>query len=223
MSDTLVELSSDDVAEWLRGHPDFLGAHPELAQHLIVPREDGPAASLAGYQLELLRSRNQSLQRRLQDLTATAQVNEHLATRIHQLCLALMAQRTQSDTLRTLAASLAEDFAGDQVAIILFQPPAEPLCAPWLQVMAADVPALAPLAEVIAAGMPLCGRLSSDRQAILYADAAAIVSSTALVPLAGIGLLAVGSADPHRFWPGMGTVFLEMMGQSLVAALSRFA
>ena len=221
MSETASGLCSADVAGWLREHPDFLAGHPDLVQHLIVPREDGPAASLVGYQLEILRNRNQALERRLQDLSTNAQLNEQLATRIHQLCLALMACRTQADTLRTLAASLAEDFAGEQVAIVLFQPPLEPIDAPWLQVIASDAPALSPLAELIAAGTPSCGRLSAERNAVLYRDAAATVSSSAVVPLAGVGLLAVGSRDPHRFWPGMGTVFLEMMAQSLLAALSR--
>ncbi|NUS60071.1 MAG: DUF484 family protein, partial [Lysobacter sp.] len=37
-----------------------------------------------------------------------------------------------------------------------------------------------------------------------------------------IGLVAVGSRDPNRFFPGMGTLFLRMMGESLSAALQRF-
>ena len=38
----------------------------------------------------------------------------------------------------------------------------------------------------------------------------------------GTGLVAVGSRDPNRFFPGMGTLFLRMMGEALVAALQRF-
>ena len=37
-----------------------------------------------------------------------------------------------------------------------------------------------------------------------------------------VGLIAVGSHDPNRFYPGMGTLFLRMMGESLVVALQRF-
>ena len=46
--------------------------------------------------------------------------------------------------------------------------------------------------------------------------------SSALLPLSGVALVAVGSCDPNRFFPGMGTLFLRMMGQSLVVALERF-
>ncbi|KOB08525.1 hypothetical protein AE923_10470, partial [Xanthomonas arboricola] len=43
-----------------------------------------------------------------------------------------------------------------------------------------------------------------------------------LLPLPGIGLIAVGSSDANRFYPGMGTLFLRMMGESLGVALQRF-
>ena len=43
------------------------------------------------------------------------------------------------------------------------------------------------------------------------------------IKAAGIGLVAVGSRDPNRFFPGMGTLFLRMMGESLTAALARYA
>ena len=48
------------------------------------------------------------------------------------------------------------------------------------------------------------------------------VQSSALLPLPGIGLLAVGSHEPNRFFPGMGTLFLRMMAESLAVALQRF-
>jgi len=34
--------------------------------------------------------------------------------------------------------------------------------------------------------------------------------------------VAVGSRDPNRFFPGMGTLFLRMMGEALTAALARY-
>jgi uncharacterized protein len=36
-------------------------------------------------------------------------------------------------------------------------------------------------------------------------------------------MVAVGSRDPNRFFPGMGTLFLRMMGETLGVALSRYA
>ncbi len=93
----------------MRRHPGFLKQFPDLALTLVVPRDDGPTASLASYQLEVLREKNRELARRLADLGATAQVNERLAVRTHQLTLALMKQDNAADTLRAMAASLQED------------------------------------------------------------------------------------------------------------------
>jgi len=58
---------------------------------------------------------------------------------------------------------------------------------------------------------------------VLYADRAEDVQSSALLSLPGLGLIAVGSRDPNRFFPGMGTLFLRMMGESFAAAMGRFA
>ena len=57
---------------------------------------------------------------------------------------------------------------------------------------------------------------------MLYGDRVDEVQSSALLPLPGVGLIAVGSHDGNRFYPGMGTLFLRMMGEALVVALKRF-
>ncbi|MGO4780505.1 DUF484 family protein, partial [Lysobacter sp. 2RAB21] len=98
------------MAAWLRRHPRFLQQFPDLSMSLVVPREEGSAASLASYQLEVLRDKNRELSRRLHELFGNAQENERLAVRTHQLTLALMRQTNAADTLRAMAASLAEDF-----------------------------------------------------------------------------------------------------------------
>jgi uncharacterized protein YigA (DUF484 family) len=188
MSETLDKLGAHDVAAWLRRHPTFLKQFPDLALSMVVPRDDGPTASLASYQLEVLRDKNRELSRRLNDLFANAQENERLAVRTHQLALTLMKQATAADTVRAMAASLAEDFNGDRVSIVLLQPVAGLEESEWL----------------------------------LYGARAEEVASSALLPLPGIGLVAVGSRDGNRFYPGMGTLFLRMMGDTLVTALKRF-
>ena len=94
----------------------------DLALTLVVPRDDGPAASLASYQLEVLRDKNRELSKRLRELYAISQENERLAVRTHQLTLALMRQPDAASTVRALAATLAEDFNGDLVRLVLFAP-----------------------------------------------------------------------------------------------------
>ena len=216
------KLGAHEVAAWLRRHPKFLQQFPDLSVSLIVPREDGPAASLASYQLEVLRDKNRELSRRLQELSGNAQDNERLAVRTQQLTLALLKQDNAADTVRAMAATLTEDFNGDLVRIVLFEPITGLDDVDWLQVVPAADKAMAAFRDCLAEGEPLCGRLQPDKQALLYGPRVDEVQSSALLPLPGVGLVAVGSREPNRFYPGMGTLFLRMMGESFAAALGRY-
>ena len=222
MNETQEKLGAHEVAAFLRRHPRFLQQFPDLAVSLVVPREEGSASSLASYQLEVLRDKNRELSRRLQDLFANAQENERLSVRTHQLTLALMRQNSPADTLRAMAATLAEDFNGDLVRLVVFHPVAGLEDTEWLQVIAQDDARLQPFRDCLTDGEPLCGRLQPEKHALLYGMRAEEVQSTALLPLPGVGLIAVGSRDTNRFFPGMGTLFLRMMGESLATALKRF-
>ncbi|HEY0502851.1 MAG TPA: DUF484 family protein [Lysobacter sp.] len=222
MTETVEKLGAHEVAAWLRRHPRFLQQFPDLALSLVVPREEGSASSLASYQLEVLRDKNRELSRRLQELFGNAQENERLSVRTHQLTLALMRQDSAADTLRAMAASLAEDFNGDLVRLVVFRPVEGLADADWLQIVAQDDARLAAFRDCLGDGEPLCGRLQPEKHALLYGQRADEVQSTALLPLPGVGLVAVGSRDPNRFFPGMGTLFLRMMGEALAAALKRF-
>jgi uncharacterized protein YigA (DUF484 family) len=222
------KLGAHEVAAFLRRHPKFLQQFPDLAVSMVVPREQGPAASLASYQLEVLRDKNRELSRRLHELFANAQENERLAVRTHQLTLALMKQSSAADTVRAMVASLSEDFQGDLVRVVLFDDTAGLDDVDWLQVIARDDTRLDPFRDCLAAGEPLCGRLQPEKNHLLYGDRVSEVQSSALLPLIGpagtpaLGMVAVGSLDPNRFYPGMGTLFLRMMAEALATALQRF-
>lgn len=222
MNDTEEKLGAHEVAAWLRRHPNFLKQFPDLGLTLVVPRDDGPAASLASYQLEVLRDKNRELNRRLQELFGNAQENERLAVRTHQLTLALMNQGSAGDTVRSMAASLTEDFQGDLVRVVMFRPIDGLEWSDWFRVIPENDRSLDPFRDALTDAEPLCGRLNPDKNALLYGPRAEEVQSSALLSLPGVGLVAIGSHDPNRFFPGMGTLFLRMMGESFAAAMTRF-
>ena len=213
--------SAHEVAVWLRRHHKVLAQYPDLALSLVVPREDGPAASLSSYQLEVLRDKNRELNRRLNELYANALENEKLTVRTHQLALSLMRAATPAETVRTMVASLAEDFQGEAVRMVLFQP-VEDLAPDWLQILPARDKRMAPFHDALSGSEPLCGRLNPDKMQLLFGDEQAGAQSVALIPMPGTGLIAVGSSDGNRFYPGMGTLFLRLMGETFVAAMARF-
>ena len=218
----IAKISANQVAAFLRRHPRFLDDYPDLALGLVVPREAGHATSLASYQLDVLRDKNRELNRRLHELFAVAQDNERLTVRTHQLALALMRARTPADTLKTMAATLSEDFQGELVQVLLHAPVEGLDDADWLQVIARRDKSMQPLKEFFDAGEPLCGRLQPDKLELLFGARAHEVQSCALLALDERGVIAIGSRDGNRFYPGMGTLFLRLMADTLLAALARF-
>lgn len=223
MSDVVKDGPSGlEVASFLRRNPRFLDQFPDLAMTLNVPREEGTATSLASYQLQVLRDKNRELNKRLQELFATANDNERLTVRMHQLTLALLRARDPAQTLHTLVAVLTEDFRSEFVRLVLFRADDRLPAAEWVHVIAPDDVSLRPFGEFLAAGEPLCGRLQPEKNDVLFGERAVQVQSVALLPLHKRGMLAIGSGDANRFFPGMGTLFLRLLSETVVAALARF-
>jgi len=215
-------LNAMEVASYLRRHPEFLNEFPDLALALVLPREHGNAASLASYQLEVLRDKNRELSRRLHELIEIAHENEQLMVRVHTLTLALMRAKTLPETARAVAAALTEDFGTDLVRLVLFRADPDLPAAAWLIAEPSGAPAFPAFAEFLKRAEPLCGRLQQDKLDALFGEQAAEVQSAVLMPVGNVGMLAVGSHDANRFHPGMGTIFLKLISEALAAALARF-
>lgn len=219
------DVSAVEVASYLRRHPDFLSRHPDLALSLIVPRDHGSSrtASLAGYQLEVLRDKNREFSRRIRSLIEIAAENETLMRRVHALNLSLLRARTPDESVRRLVATLREEFNTDQVRLLVHDPDPDLPVGDWLLTIAASDDGLKPVAEILTREHPLCGRLTAEQLDLLFGDEAAGIASCALLPLRGHGLLAIGSPDANRFHPGQGTFFLELIGETVAATLQRHA
>ncbi len=215
------KLSAHEVAVWLRRHPNFLGQFPDLAVSLVVPKEEGKTAALSTYQLEILRDKNKEMSRRLHELNLNAQENEKLMQQTHQLALALMRSQNRADVISNLVACLSEDFSSEYVRVISFEAIAG-VAADWYVHLSADDLRLQVFKECLESNEPQCGRLSSDKSSVLFGEDNTFTQSIALIPVKGIGLIAIGSADNHRFYPGMGTLFLRWIGELYQTALTQF-
>ena len=215
-------LTAMEVASYLRRHPEFLKDFPDIALALQVPRDQGASTSLASYQLEVLRDKNRDMDRRLHELIEIAAENEQLMVRVHSLTVGLMRERTLADSVRRVAAGLTEDFHTDLVRLVLFRADADLPAADWLVAQRDGAKSMPAFAEFLQRNEPLCGRLQPEKLDALFGDKAAEVRSAVLVPIDGVGMLAIGSHDAARFHPGMGTVFLKLIAEATAAAIARF-
>ncbi len=215
-------LEAMDVAEYLRQHPRFLEHFPDVAAELVMPREHGPAASLAAYQLETLRARNHGLNQRLAELIEIAGDNEQLMVRVHTLTVGLLRDYNLADTCRSFVAALHEDFHTDLVRLVLFRSGAGLPQADWMAAVPEGAGAWPEFGDFLSRGEPACGRLAQEKLGRLFGAQATRVQSSALLKLGKQGMLAIGSDDPNRFHPGIGTIFLKLIAQALDAAIARF-
>jgi hypothetical protein len=204
--------SESDVVEWLRRHPDFLERHPGVLTELDVPVEPG-AASLLQRQVQLLRDDNQRLKRQLQHLSGVAGENERLMQRLHALSLQLVSAGDLAALFARLEEGLRTDFRAD--AVCLLTDPAEPVGTDHALARSAPDPRPEWLAELLADGRPLCGRLTRDKREAVFGEAGTALGSAALVPLSERTLLAIGAESDQRFHPDMGTLFLELLRATL--------
>ena len=204
--------SETEVIAWLREHPDFLTRQPELFAALEVPHEAG-ASSLIEKQVEILRGDNQRLKRQLEHLSGVAGENERLMQRLHRMALGLVATSSLDLLYRRLHDGLRDDFCADAVCLLL-----DPETAgKFTEAKIAPLPKKQPewMQKLLVSGKPQCGRLTREKREAVFGEAGAELGSAALVPLADRGLLGIGANSDERFHPDMGTLFLELLRETL--------
>lgn len=222
MSDDKAPLE-DVIAEYLREHPDFLISNPDILEMVEVGHESGSASSLIERQVQQLRASNEDLSRRLNRLVQVASENERLMSRLHRLTLDLMSTADRRDFFTHLGDRLLNDFKADIVRVCLFDPDVANGAGDNVIGIAEDDPAIEQFRALLDRDATVCGRLSESKLEFLFGKRGPWVQSTALVPLGpkgADGMMAIGSSDPARFYPGMGTLFLDLLADVISTSLS---
>jgi uncharacterized protein YigA (DUF484 family) len=221
MSDDKTSLK-EVVASYLRKNPDFLDDYPDILETLELNHQSGSAVSLIERQVEQLRASNGDMNKQLKRLVQVASENEELMSRLHQLTLELMSINSRQDFFTHLGNSLLNDFGADILQICLFDQETVSEAGEDVIVIQADDPDLEPFKVLLEKDQTVCGRLSESKLEFLFGSKARWVQSTALIPLGengAVGMMAIGSSDPSRFYPGMGTLFLDLLANVISATL----
>ncbi|HLW26038.1 MAG TPA: DUF484 family protein [Steroidobacteraceae bacterium] len=222
-------LNDTSVAEYLLTYPDFFERNSAVLTKLRLPhmRDAGSTVSLVERQVEMLRERNQSLERRLKELMDVARSNDALAERIHRLTQRLIGARTLIETVGAIEASLREDFDARNCVLVLFLEEARALRTESDRFLrAADLSdaALRTFDSLLQSGKPRCGQIRDVQRDFLFGTDAMEIGSVAMTPLGPkgeVGILAIGASDAERFHPAMSTEFLTRIGELVTYALRR--
>ena len=215
-------ITEDDIANFLANTPDFFERHAELLATVQLSSGHGSrAVSLQERQAGMLRDKIRGLELRLVEMLRHGQDNVAIADKMQawtrQMLLASVARELPGIITRELQAQ----FQVLQVAIKLWG-----VAAPFAS--EDFVQGLSQAARDAATGLtaPFCGP-AAGLEAVSWLDEPASAQSVALIPLRSdaaalpFGLLVLASPQADRFASGMGTDFLQRIGELASAALSR--
>ncbi|HEY5862447.1 MAG TPA: DUF484 family protein [Casimicrobiaceae bacterium] len=213
-------MDTSAVAEYLKQNPQFFEDYADVIAEIFVPHpHGGHAIPIAERQILTLREKNHELETRLRDLMRFGAENEATGEKMHRATLALFGSPDLETTLAVLSHSLKEDFAVPQVAARLWGKVPE---GSYLPELAATSPEIRDYARDL--GAPYCGHAAAFESREWFEDGEAL-KSFACMPLRTsqtFGLLALGSPDPQRFHPGMGTLFLTRLAELASVSAARF-
>ncbi|HKO86916.1 MAG TPA: DUF484 family protein [Burkholderiales bacterium] len=210
-------LDADAVARYLQQHPSFFERFGDLLNSVQIPSpHGGRAIALADRQVQSLREKNRALESKLGELIRFGEENDTISDRVHGLALDLIAAENKAQVLHVLYEQLSLRLQVPYVAFRLWHGEGD---GPEFEPVSAEL-------RDFAAGLerPYCGA-NENFEAVSWLGDAAQVGSVAFIALRDsahcFGMMALGSEDSHRFYPDMGTLYLERIGEMASTALLR--
>lgn len=220
------ELSWEEaVSRYLEDNPEYFRHRPEVLAAIDVPHLGrGKTPSLIERQVQVLRHKNLAVEQQLRELLAMARENDVLGERLHRFAISMIDAASLDDVLDTAKDMLRQEFRLDAVVVLLQAQSGGESGRPELVDTAH--PTFTAVLRQCTGKKPICGGKYTDEiMSYLFSGLTPEIKSTALVGLADSarnGVLVLGSRDPHRFHPEMGTLYLTRLGELLMRAAARY-
>ena len=216
-------MKAEEVLRFLQDNPGFFEDYAELLAQIYIPHpHGGRAIPIAERQILTLREKSKMLEGKLSELIQFGEENDAIGEKMHRLCRALLPAGDVQAMLQALYYNLREDFAVPHAVLRVW--PAGPgvHAGPEFAAVSEELRQYAGSLE-----HPFCGPGANPEVASWFGETSAQLRSYACMPLrdgdkACVGMLALASEDPARFYPEMGTLYLKRLGELLSAALQRY-
>jgi hypothetical protein len=218
-------MDANEVASYLKSHPEFFEHYAELLLQIHIPSpHEGRAISITERQMGVMRDKVKLLEAKLAELVAFGEENDVISTKVHRLGVALLGAADLAGVTRVLYSHLGGDFAVPHVGVRLWG------------AGSGDTIEFAPVTDSVKAQAgamhhPYCGSATEQEAVAWMGETAGHIRSVAQIPLrehgredgACFGMLLLASEEPYRFYPEMGTLYLQRIGDMAAAALLRSA
>ncbi len=216
--ETSNRLDDQAVTDYLREHPDFFSRRSSLLGELNLPHETGRAISLIERQVGILRERNMTMRRRLNELMQAARDNDTLFAKTRSLTLSLLDVTSWQELNEVLATNMLIDFEADFVCCHLRGATIN------LDYITGHAHSL-PTDRFLSGGVACCVALREEEMSALFPQQDPLSSgSVVFIPFVQHnihGCLAVGSKDASRFSADMETLFVRYIGDVLARTVAR--
>jgi uncharacterized protein YigA (DUF484 family) len=230
MSNSITPITEDDIANFLVNTPDFFERHAQLLSSVRFVSPHGQrAVSLQERQADMLREKIRALEMRLMDMMRHGTDNEVLIERMQRWVKTLLMTANARDLPYTIADHIQHDFMVPQVAIKVWGVADDYQIEPFAVGVGDEVKTFAETLSTPYVGM------NQNFEAVKWLLEPSAAQSVAMVALRAtraddtpqtatkqpvIGLLVMASPDAQRYHEGMGTAFIERLGDLASAALS---
>ena len=230
MNPAMNPITEEDIANFLVNTPDFFERNAELLAAVRLNSPHGSrAVSLQERQADMLREKIRALEMRLMEMMRHGTDNEVLIERMQRWVKTLLMTANASDLPYTIADHIQHDFLVPQVAIKVWGVADDYQIEPFAVGVGDEVKTFAETLRTPYVGM------NQNFEAVKWLLEPSAAQSVALVALRAtrtedtpqtaatqpvIGLLVMASPDAQRYHEGMGTAFIERLGDLASAALS---
>ncbi len=205
-------MNSEDVAHYLLNTPEFFEEHLDTLMQIDLPHpHGGRTISLSERQLLALREKNKVLEKQLYEMLEHSKENEALQYKVHEFTISLFAARDLFTVQEMVVHMMHEIFSVPHVALRLWQ---------------IDPPSMEVLMFTDMQHKPVCLHQAAHDTASWFGEHAPLLHSFAYLPLhaggVSVGMLVLASEDKQRFYPEMGTVFLQRLAEATESALQPY-
>ena len=210
-------MNSEDIATYLKEHPEFFEQYAEMMSQINIPHpHGGRTIPISERQILTLRERSKQLESKLREIIQFGEENDAVSEKIHKISLALLRARDAHSAVQAVLKHLHDDFAVPHVVMRLWR---------GAQGELPEFQAVSETTRNFAATLtaPDCSAEPAVDTASLFGEAASALSSYAYIPLRDgdtFGLLALASEESRRYYAGMGTVYLSRLGDLIGCALA---
>ncbi|MDN4501825.1 DUF484 family protein [Alteromonadaceae bacterium BrNp21-10] len=206
--------SALQVQQYLLQHPEFFEVNPQLLDKIKISHAKRGSVSLVERQAEQLREHVNILQKQISELLSVARQNERIYRIYADLNLSLCKCKSLVDVQAALKEALLQQLDLDEISLRLFGSDN-------------DLPETSKhhlLKKRFNNKIYYLGRLSHAERNMLFTNSS--IESVAMMLLGErgeMGLLAIGSVEPHHFHPGMDTLLMAQLQQFLTLIVPQLA